>query len=1151
MYLLLKKIANRYSLPNITIKLLSLILIVNIYACDCEKSGSGKQPSGKLNMEFLSKSLIGADKNIHITFSSATDDIPVDLKDYKLQISFLSEENGIDSKVAYKIYQNGKVISMENPSIEEYLINLSGVDKIETQANPIEVDFTFLPGKDVTKLLAIFRLLDAEGNSIDEEEITWKEEKTSINLVIERTSAEYLQGDNKSIQLKITNQGAQAIVAGESKLKIKRVIGNSAIINKTTATSIPNEYELVLGALKSGELIIEDLTINPEADKHTKFEFCLMHKEKQLANSTIYVGWQKGIELVLKDLNYNSNTQEITYTIENKGTIAPTNLKLEYISKTSNLKLDGNGLVANQQQIKDLTNLKLDPEISIKDQVLGKFDFNSNKSADFQFKLVYEGGSTIVQSHTFNAQGTKLSINKLEYDQEKGKILYNIKNEGTAKAENVKLRYTNISNNENLDGKAAVLEKSTAGTINIGDIAENNGETGDRELALDLKYADEATFKFELLHNGVPITQEEKQQTFNAKPVKLQLVPISSIYTLVDRDTFILTGDQQEIKCKIVEVQEARRSLANIDMSRLNLTIREEAGNNAYISQNREGIPVNKLTANDLGGINNEISLYINTKKASEAKFTLTLEYKDTPIYNAAPIHINWKESTLNILEANNFINNDIASFKLKNLNTSEAIDCKSVTIEITSNNEANFVLLKSDTKEMLSNKTTLDQLTGDNVLTSSETTKPIIFKLENANGKDNATVTIIVKRGTESVSQTIAWENQPTKLQIKFIIPEGDFTSNKEEDRIFQDKQIITIHVTNIGNTINTEKIDIQLINDKGIKFKLGGIDGDNINSSLDGVILKQQLINNETVTTSLHILDNPKDAYCASLTFTISDNQGVLYTEKLYWVNLETLSERLNIKSLKEIWSEANNRFGHMKGVTTSYRNDGELDAWYRSMEEIILFKKPVKNLIDKIEKELTNLIKDNLLLSDIADLIVRKFLSEPKELHASIYNYILEALQYAKKQIITIDKHLPPIPGESDVKKIQEKQQWTKMLVDLANQTESEEATKILKEAKKISEEVGKEIKHRTPIAKEKAKKILANAINGGEKEGETIKKKNRRRALFINESPIKGTKEIEEETTEKELGASWLSSFLSSYKERLNKKEGELYSSASLF
>lgn len=1147
MYLLLKKVANRYSLPNITIKLLSLILICNIYACNCGKSGSAKQPSGKLNMEFLSTSLIGADKNIHITFRSATDDIPVDLKDYKLQISFLSEENGIDSKVAYKIYQNGNVIFMENPSIEEPLINLLGADKIENQANPIEVDFTFLPGKNVTKLTANFKLLDVEGNSIDEEEITWEEAKTSINLVIERTTAEYLQGDNKSIQFKITNQGAQAIVAGESKLKIKRVIGNSAIINKTTATAIPNEYELVLGTLKSGEIIIEDLTINPGTDKNTKFEFCLMHKEKQIANSTIYVDWQKGVELVLKDLNYNPKTQEITYTIENKGTIAPTNLKLEYSSKTSNLKLDGNGLVANHQQIQDLANLKLDTETSIKDQVLGKFDFNGNKSADFEFKLVYEGGNTVAQSHTFNTQGVKLSINKLEHDQEKGKILYSIKNEGTAKAENVKLRYTNISNNENLDGKAALLEKATTGTINIGDIAGNNGETGDRELALGLKYADEATFKFELLHNGVPIAQEEKQQTFHAKPIKLELLPISSIGTLVDRDTFILTGDQQEIKCKIVEVQEAGRSLANIDMSRLNLTIREEAGNNAYISQNREGIPVDKLSAKDLGGINNEISLYINTKKASEAKFTLTLEYKGTPIYNASPIYIDWKESTLSILEANNFINNDIASFKLKNLNTLEAIDCKSVTIEITSNNEANFVLLKSDTKEMLSNKTTLDQLTGDNLLTSSETTKPITFKLENANGKDNATVTIIVKRGTQSISQTIAWENQPTKLQITFIIPEGDFTSNKEDDKIFQDNQIITINVKNIGNTINTERINIQLINDKGIKFKLEGIDGDNINSNLNEVVLKQQLITNETVSISLQILDNPKDAYCTNLNFSISDNQGKLYTKKLYWVNFETLSERLSIRSLQEIWTEANNRFGHMKEVTTSYRNDGDLDAWYGSMEEIILFKKPVNNLIIKIEKELTNLVKENLVLSDIADLIVKKFLSEPKALHESIYNYILESLKYAKQQIKIINDQIPPIPEESHIKKIQEKQKWTKMLVDLANQTESEEATRILKEAKKISEEVGKEIKDRTPIAKEKAKKILATAINGGEKEGEIIKKKNTRRALFINESPIKGSKEIEEETTEKELGANWLSNFLTSYQ----KKEGELYSSASLF
>jgi hypothetical protein len=107
---------------------------------------------------------------------------------------------------------------------------------------PIKIAFTFLPGKNVTKLVGTFQLLDAQGQVINDDTVTWKKEEQTIDLILKRITPEHLENTDRGIQLEITNQGTKKIEAGEVKLKIMRTAGSHATIDKTVPTAVSNEY---------------------------------------------------------------------------------------------------------------------------------------------------------------------------------------------------------------------------------------------------------------------------------------------------------------------------------------------------------------------------------------------------------------------------------------------------------------------------------------------------------------------------------------------------------------------------------------------------------------------------------------------------------------------------------------------------------------------------------------------------------------------------------------------------------------------------------------------------------------------------------------------------------------------------------------------
>jgi hypothetical protein len=966
---LTKRITNLLARTSL-LKVIGLVIGFNISACDCSQRGGVKQ-DGSLVMSISNTKLIGTKRTIEAVLKLSDDSKGALLDNFKLKVSFLKQEGGLGSTIKYNAYADGEDVlkKIRTPLVEESLIHFTKDKELAFGDDPLKVSFSVRPGKGVTSLVAIFTLVDAANQPIgDDIEVTWEEEKQPINLTLERISAEHMKGSNKAIQLKISNYETQQLEMNELKLKAVRTIGTSAIIDGSISITNTNEYEIALGELMNNESIIQDLNIISNQDIKAEYTLQILYKGKLIGNE-IKANWEKGIELTLNGIKYDKVTQSIIYTVTNTGSITANNLKIQYTSKTAGIKLGGNYL-GNVSRTQNLNTLN--PGAILENQVLGKLDFSSNKSADFEFKITCEEGFTLTQRHTFYDEDIDLYIDKLIYDQANGLVIYNVKNKGTAKTTHkVKLKYSNVSEDDNLDGKTVLLENSSSATIDLGEISGNNGEAGDRKLAIDFKYADKASFKFELIYNENILIHETKTEIFKAKPVQLKIVPLTSLR---------LIGPQRAIRCKI-ELGTDSRSLKHIDTSKLSLAITNSLKNDAYLSLTPGKAHIDKLTGKDLGALGNEVTLHVNSNGNKEAQFNFHIEYKGKYLITN-PLSIDWKEVTLEIIELDDFINDDIATFKLKNLNTLDSIDTESIHIELLSNNEAAFTLL--DTNNIpKGNITTLHQLAEHlNLLQPTKATESIRFSLTNANGKKEATITLVAKQGTSELARkVVSWKKEENLITHGFEKP------------TFENKEVKKITLFNAGPTLDANTTEIQLTNDKNIQFNLNGNIGNKFKINLKDVIGKDNFIKGETTELSLQIADGVHE-YSATFTLRILDNnKDTIGGYLLTWTNSQKLidiKESLNrIRTIiEEISSIQENTY------TLEDEDKLTLKIWEESVEKIIDKQIVLKDILENI--------KDIDSIDNPSRDIQTEKLRNIQEWNEDTERYILNSLIYASNNM-----------------------------------------------------------------------------------------------------------------------------------------------------
>jgi len=80
----------------------------------------------------------------------------------------------------------------------------------------------------------------------------------------------------------------------------------------------------------------------------------------------------------------------LSYNVENIGSEDVEELKLIYKSKAIGIKLNGNLL--RKDVPKEIPIGDLGKAFKKENQLIGKLDFNTNMSAEFEFELVYKGG---------------------------------------------------------------------------------------------------------------------------------------------------------------------------------------------------------------------------------------------------------------------------------------------------------------------------------------------------------------------------------------------------------------------------------------------------------------------------------------------------------------------------------------------------------------------------------------------------------------------------------------------------------------------------------------------------------------------------------------------------------------------------------------
>jgi ankyrin repeat protein len=240
-----------------------------------------------------------------------------------------------------------------------------------------------------------------------------------------------------------------------------------------------------------------------------------------------------------------------------------------------------------------------------------------------QFELL-DKTDQVLQPYTVNwEKGTPRLSMALTYEPVTRVVIYNIQNRDQDVAEKVQLRYTNIS--EDAADKTVLLDDKETKTLNLGDMAGGRS-TGEKSLVLNFKAATQATFKFEVLCQGIVVATATKEQKFSIKVPRLKITPVGPTF---------LVGNNHTITFKV----EPEDPQEEIELDKLRLSInpliigdpRTAIGNSAKIFY--KGLEaINDINGGDIEGLNQNIPLTIRPGGVSKAAFSIQLLYGGIPL---------------------------------------------------------------------------------------------------------------------------------------------------------------------------------------------------------------------------------------------------------------------------------------------------------------------------------------------------------------------------------------------------------------------------------------------------------------------------------------------------------------------------------------
>jgi len=976
--------------------LLSLFPILNTVSCRCDNGEMGG--SSSLTMEVNPRNLMGDATKTTISFQLAQPDKMVDLEKFKLKVSLEKQEGGIASHLHYTDAENELKKAKE---IIETLTHFTKRTSLDDYRTSFQVDLKLVPDMEATELKYKVELLTEQGELVDGTALSWNAYK---ELRLTQETPNKIQGDNKDIKLKLYNPNTNSISAGQLKLIINRTEGSQATIEGAAPTTDEGKYEIVLASIAGNQELEKTLTINAKKDLKASFTIQLYYQEKAQGNP-VTVSWEQGMLLNLGIERKKGKSRVLTCNIENNGTVSAKGIKLQYVGKTEGVKLQGKKLIKDKVEKKDLGDIAVGAK-GIHTE-LKELDFGINSSADIEFTLIYEGGQTTPKLYTFTPLNVDLRIDKLHYDPTEGHIIYTIINNGNDVAEKVKIKYTNVS--EDNEGKEVTLkeikEKKEVVTQEVT-IAPNTS-TEERRLLVDFKKADKATFEFGVLYDGKSINQATELKTLEAKEVAMKLV---------SKDTatgnILLTGSNRMLNFTI-EAPIGRHS-DNIDLKHVWIDIK--SNNNSFLSKS----PVSKhkldtLTSVNIGRIGNTISLYVKPEEAKEAQFDLFLYYKKTQ--QGMPLHIDWQEDQLKIEDSNNlYVGNNEVSFTLSN--AVGPVNPKEFIIELSSDKGTQFSLIeskktlpRSPSLEALnklyeyatSNNRSirrLDTLIGIDEVAKNTSTAPIRFKLNKAIDRiDEDKVTVTVKRGDiELAKQSKVWKAEGVSLQVT------------ESNTRLEDNAKLEIRIKNIGRAVPMDEIRVEIIHDKGVCYKLGNVSEDNINTTLDKVLGKSgsSKLTQKVKVMALNMEGKlSQEQYTANFTLKIyhKNDPEHIYSEKFTWINKQLFEQTL--KRLEQEVNSLRVAFNKIdKDTYLSLQYDGSLKVnyaeWGKKAQELTVYK----HKATRIQEKAANLIDrlDPKIQTEERDKVETKIIEVAEKIKADVDEYISSESQKVLERDVT---------------------------------------------------------------------------------------------------------------------------------------------------
>lgn len=287
----------------------------------------------------------------------------------------------------------------------------------------------------------------------------------------------------------------------------------------------------------------------------------------------------------------------------------------------------------------------------------------------------------------------------------------------------------------------------------------------------------------------------------------------------------------------------------------------------------------------DKGGAAINKSLTINLDTDTEAVFKLQLKYKGE-IEEGVEEKVTCQAGKLEILvHQERFFGDQVARLELVNHSENE-VDTTDLSVEVVSFNNAAFQLVnieKGDQKLGVS----IDQVQNvfkikGHIIAKNSGAGVAGLAMLNSNSEIKAEVVVKLKKGQEEiyVSEKVIWEAKGILLK---------WTAGDS----FDDNGPLDVDIVNKGNaSISTADIEVSLSNKQQIKFKLGNVNGDKIQTTLTNVIGTTANLDpqGKSVSFKLQLAEDLAaiQQYEAEINLVFQDkNKNVLLEKKIGWGN------------------------------------------------------------------------------------------------------------------------------------------------------------------------------------------------------------------------------------------------------------------------